>query len=77
MSAPITPPAPPRLSTTTGLPSLSESFCAIVRAVKSVPPPAANGTINRIGFVGNSTSPAVADPAAKASRAHTPATVLR
>jgi hypothetical protein len=52
MSAPMTPPAPPRLSTTTGLPSASDSFCAITRPVMSVPPPGANGTMKRIGLAG-------------------------
>src|SRR4051812_37513971 len=52
MSAPITPPAPPRLSTTTGCPSDSVSRGARSRASKSVPPPAANGTTKRMGLPG-------------------------
>src|SRR5258706_11289558 len=43
-SAPITPPAPPRFSTTTGCPHSCCSFTPTVRAVMSVPPPGANGT---------------------------------
>src|SRR5882762_2888976 len=51
-SAPITPPAPPRFSTTTAWPHFCESFAATVRAVISVPPPGANGTTNVTGFAG-------------------------
>src|SRR6266446_6533504 len=51
-SVPITPPAPPRFSTTTAWPHFCESFAATVRAVMSVPPPGANGTMNVTGFAG-------------------------
>jgi hypothetical protein len=51
-SAPITPFAPPRLSTTIGGPSSSVSRGPMVRAVMSEGPPAANGTIMRIGLLG-------------------------
>ena len=51
-SAPIVPPAPPRLSTTIGWPRRSDSFCARLRAMKSVAPPAGNGTMRRIGLSG-------------------------
>ena len=52
ISTPIVPLAPARLSVTTVCPHASPSLSAIVRAVISVPPPGANGTINRIGFAG-------------------------
>src|SRR5262249_24739321 len=46
------PPAPPRLSITTGWPRLSWSFCPSTRPTMSVPPPAGYGTMSRIGWVG-------------------------
>src|SRR5258706_15284183 len=49
---PILPPAPERLSTTTDWPKLALNFCAMMRPIVSIPPPGANGTINRIGRVG-------------------------
>ena len=52
IDVPMTAPAPPRLSTTTDVPSRSESFGAITRATMSVPPPGANGTMMRIGRAG-------------------------
>ena len=52
MSAPIDPPAPPRLSTITGCPMDSLMRCATRRATISVVPPAGNGTTILIGFVG-------------------------
>src|SRR5882672_11463559 len=51
-SVPITPPAPPRFSTTTDCPHFCESFAATVRAVISVPPPGANGTMKVTGLAG-------------------------
>src|SRR5262249_3969361 len=42
---PILPPAPPRFSMTTGLPSASPSGVLISRAAMSVPPPAGKHTI--------------------------------
>jgi len=39
------PPAPPRFSTITGLPSASPSSVLIIRAAMSVPPPAGKQTI--------------------------------
>src|SRR5262245_10559421 len=48
----MTPPAPPRFSITTGWPRLSCSAGVKLRAVMSVPPPGAAGTISRIGRVG-------------------------
>jgi hypothetical protein len=46
------PAAPTRLSTITGCPSVSASFCAIERAMTSVLPPAAKLTTRRIDFAG-------------------------
>src|SRR5258706_13747123 len=45
------PPAPGRLSMTTGCPSLATSLGCIVRAMRSAPPPGAYGTMKRSGFV--------------------------
>ena len=52
IAMPIEPAAPPRLSTTTGCPRRSDSFCANVRPTMSVLPPGGYGTMNRIGFEG-------------------------
>src|ERR1700682_93888 len=49
---PMMPPAPPRLSTMNCWPSASDSFCENCRAVMSLPPPGAKGTITRTTFVG-------------------------
>src|ERR1700682_310165 len=46
------PPAPGRLSMTTGWPHASVSFCPIARATTSSEPPAGKGTTRRIGLVG-------------------------
>src|SRR5688572_20151681 len=46
------PPAPPRLSITTGCPRPSLTFCPTRRATPSAKPPAANATTTRTGFVG-------------------------
>src|SRR5688572_16154849 len=51
-SAPIAPPAPGRLSTTTGWPKDSETRVPIIRPSRSVPPPGANGEIMRMGLLG-------------------------
>src|SRR5262245_40895119 len=48
----MTPPAPARLSTTTGWPIASWIFAATMRAVESVTPPGAKGTTIRTGFDG-------------------------
>ncbi|MNC85174.1 hypothetical protein D3C83_07590 [compost metagenome] len=53
-STPIAPAAPVRLSAMTCWPHVSESFWAMVRAVVSVPAPAANGTMKRTGLLGKS-----------------------
>src|SRR6266849_7939266 len=52
ISEPITPPAPGRLSAITGGPSAAASFAPTARDKMSVVPPAANGTMIRIGLVG-------------------------
>src|SRR5258706_15227366 len=44
--------APARFSTTTGWPRYSLILGAIIRAEISVPPPATDGTITRIGRIG-------------------------
>jgi hypothetical protein len=46
------PPAPATFSTTTGCPSNCDIDWAVTRAIVSVGPPAANGTITVIGRVG-------------------------
>ncbi len=50
--APMVPPAPARLSTTTVWPHSSVSFCPTVRARMSVALPAVNGTTMRTGLLG-------------------------
>src|SRR5467141_2280454 len=52
ISEPITPPAPDRLSAITGWPRAAASFAPTARDKRSVVPPAANGTMIRIGLVG-------------------------
>ena len=52
-SSPATmPPAPGRLSTMTGWPKRSDSFCATARTVRSATPPAPKGTTMRRGLLG-------------------------
>src|SRR5262245_61789197 len=64
---PILPPAPPRFSTITGLPSASPSGTLISRAAMSVPPPAGKHTIMVIWRSGYSArTPAGASAAAAA-----------
>ena len=53
-SVPRLPPAPARLSTTTGWPSLSLSRCAISLATASVLPPAGKGTTRVMVLLGQS-----------------------
>src|SRR5262249_365724 len=65
MSAPITPPAPGRLSTITFCFIASCIFCPTRRAVRSVAPPGAYGTTTRTGFAGSAwaaTGAAAAQP---------------
>ena len=52
ISPAMMPPPPPRLSYVMDCPTRSLNFCAMGRATMSVPPPAANGMTQRIGFVG-------------------------
>src|SRR2546422_9256252 len=52
ISVPITLPAPGRLSAITGWPRAAASFAPTARDKRSVVPPAANGTMIRIGLVG-------------------------
>jgi hypothetical protein len=52
MATPVLPPAPGMFSVTTCCPQLSDNFCATMRAITSVGPPAPNGTINRTGRAG-------------------------
>jgi hypothetical protein len=69
---PSVPPAPGRLSMTTGWPSAEPRPRAMARASRSVAPPAGNGTTMRIGLLGQ------AWPAAQgAASARTAATALR
>ena len=49
---PILPEAPATLSTTTGWPSLGDSFSATKRAMMSGPVPGVNGTTMRTGWSG-------------------------
>ena len=51
--APTDPPAPERLSTITGLPSVSASRLPIARAKMSFEPPGGYGTMNWMGLDGN------------------------
>jgi hypothetical protein len=46
------PPAPPRLSITTGRPHVSLKPCPIIRPTRSVPLPGADGTTMRTGLLG-------------------------
>src|SRR5262249_45224300 len=68
--AAIVPPAPPRLSTTTGWPSASDIFGEMGRAITSAGPPGTKPTMMRIGFVGK-----VCAVAAPGARHRTPAIV--
>ncbi|MNV85687.1 hypothetical protein D3C71_1796590 [compost metagenome] len=52
MTAPMLPLAPALFSTTTGWPSRTDMDCATVRAITSVAPPAAKGTMMRKGRSG-------------------------
>src|SRR5262245_57431810 len=48
----MTPPAPPRFSTSTCCPRFSDSAGTTLRVTMSVPPPGAAGTTRRIGRAG-------------------------
>ena len=58
-SEPTTPPAPVRLSTTTGWPSSSDILGATRRVMMSVEVPAPKGTTTRTGRFGKAAAPAV------------------
>ena len=64
---PSVPPAPTRFSTTIGWPSCAESCSATVRATMSVPLPAVNGMMIRIGFDGQVCAVAPARPISTAA----------
>src|SRR5262245_37804544 len=59
MVTPVLPPAPGMFSVTTCWPHVSDNFCATMRAITSVGPPAANGTIRRTGFAGQPSAAAL------------------
>src|SRR5215210_6339776 len=69
MLAPRLPPAPPRLSMTTCLPSCLLSVADSGRAKASVPPPAAKGTIMITALVGQFCAPASRPRRASAAQA--------
>ena len=52
MDVPSVPPAPPRLSMMIGWPSASDRRGITARVTTSATPPAANGTMKRIGLAG-------------------------
>src|SRR6266404_2861871 len=68
-STPVSPPAPARTSTTTCCPSSALSALAKARPNKSAAPPAANGTISRIGRFGKACARAVVGHSAATARA--------
>src|SRR5262245_8654121 len=68
-STPVSPPAPPRVSTTTCWPSSADSPLASERPNRSAAPPAANGTISLSGRFGNGCAPAADGSSAAAARA--------
>src|SRR5574341_754003 len=72
VSAPMVPPPPARLSTTTVCPKASLSFCPMLRAMMSVPPPGANGTTSLTGRTGYFCCASIA-PAATSSASPPPA----
>ena len=53
-SMPMVPPAPVRFSTTTCCPMVNVMRSPIARAMKSIAPPGASGTMNRTGLFGQS-----------------------
>src|SRR5574337_1286275 len=66
-STPSEPPAPGRLSTSTGWPSLVPRILASTRAVLSVMPPGVKGTTKVMGLVGQLSPAACAAPASRAA----------
>src|SRR5688572_21219207 len=83
MSAPIVPPAPPRLSTSTCWPIDSPMRCATSRATTSVVPPAGKGTTIRSGRAGKAgsaawrTLDASASAASETARTNVPVIAMR
>src|SRR5262245_1892209 len=77
-AVPIMVPAPGRVSTITGWPHCSVSFCPMTRARMSVDPPGANGTIILIGLSGylSAADWASAPPVAKAPAIKSAAPVM-
>src|SRR4030095_8927528 len=71
-ACPTTPLPPVRLTTFTGWPSSFSSSVPMIRAVASVPPPAAHGQISVIGRSGYAARPAVEN-----SRAPSPTTARK
>src|SRR3954470_12097819 len=67
----MVPPPPARFSISTRVPSCWSSCTASGRANASVPPPAANGTINMIGFCGQDWASAGPAPIQRLARAAT------
>src|SRR5262249_55664744 len=51
-SIPMVPPAPVRFSTTTCCPIVRDMRSPVARAIKSIAPPGASGTMNRTGLFG-------------------------
>ena len=74
---PSAPPAPPRFSTTTGLPSFSAMALPRSRAMLSVPPPGANGTTSVMGRVGKSCAAAGPDGPSRPAATPTTASVAK
>ena len=68
---PVVPPAPATFSTTNCWPSALEKYSPVMRAITSVGPPAANGTMMVTGRVGYCWSAAKADDAAISAAANT------
>src|ERR1700688_391624 len=73
MSVPMLPLAPGRLSTTTGCPQRSDSFCPTVRARMSMPVPGVKGTMICTGLFGYGCSAPFDGDCADASHASNPA----
>src|ERR1700676_2492735 len=72
MSVAMLPRAPGRLSTTTGCPQRSDSFCPTVRARMSMPVPGVKGTMICTGLFGYALSPLIDGDCAHAPHASNP-----
>src|SRR4051794_7337684 len=77
MPAPSVPPAPARLSITTGWCNASEIFWPTMRPRMSVVPPAAKGTISVIGLEGQASAACAAAPANRPAGASVATTARR